>query len=181
MNDTLTKAINAFLERATAVNRSGRTLTAEELADLQDKLGTPLPDWLTNMLATFPISGIEFQWKAFDGDDSFDGLCTARWPLPQDWIDQSLNRNPGKDLLKQNHLCIAIDEDGTDDPYFIKLDQSDNPAVHLIYHEPIDDADTRIEPFDADHVAPTLSDFFDKTFFDAAYQQPTQPFPAIKP
>ena len=76
---------------------------------------------------------------------------------------------------------MAIDEDGTDDPYFIHLDSGDNPAVHLIYHEPIDDADTRIDTFDADRVADSLSGFFDIAFFDAAYQQPTEPFPTPRP
>ena len=42
---------------------------------------------------------------------------------------------PGLAIFEMGYICIASDPTGGGDPYFININEGDNPAVYQIYHD----------------------------------------------
>jgi hypothetical protein len=166
MNPELKQAIEAFLSRFIESGELGQQAERDEVEVLNRRLGGIIPTWYAELITTYPICGISFQWQAFPPEDEFYGRSSVMWSRPQDTLIESTELYPGIDLLSIGFFNVACDEDGTGDPYFISATDGDNPTLYQIYHEKLIDAETTVGNWDAAIAAASLSQFFDNAIIE---------------
>lgn len=166
MNPKLKKAVEAFLVRFNESAAMGQKAERNEIEEVNKQLGGIIPTWYIELITTYPICGISFQWQAFPPEDDFDGRSWVMWSRPQDTLTESTELFPGIDLLTLGYFNVACDEDGTGDPYFISAADGDNPTLYQVYHEKLTGVETTVGNWDAAVAADTLSQFFDNAIIE---------------
>ena len=166
MDDNLKESLEKFLKRAQEAGVSGERADKGELSKVNDQLGGIIPDWYIELITSYPLCAIYFQWQAYPEEDDFDGRSNIFWSRPSEILKESKELYPGIGLLKEGYFNIACDEDGMGDPYFINADSGNNPAFYRVYHEKVKDPETQIGEHDGRKVSERLSDFFDLALFE---------------
>ena len=148
-----------LVERAEAVGLRGVTIPGNHLRDLVCDLKMELPLWLTELLTTVPLCGLEFGWQAFDAEPRFDGIQWLEWSDAQGIRIESLEGYPGIAILGHGYINVASCSGGTGDPYFVCVNEGSDPPIYQVYHD-ISDKPELILAEGRRVVAPTLSQFF---------------------
>jgi hypothetical protein len=150
-------AATALCERLRSAGAGSFTATEEQCAALAASWGLPLPEWLGILLQTYSLCGAELFWQAYPPDDDFDGRSYVTLAAPDRMVVESVELTPGCEILPLRFVCIAADDDGIGDPYFIPLGEED-PPVYQVHHD-TEEAEYQIGPYQARLVAHHLSDF----------------------
>ncbi|MCP4344326.1 MAG: hypothetical protein GY795_02235 [Desulfobacterales bacterium] len=162
MNIELKKSLDKSLKKAEADGVSGNKASKTEFNDINLKLGGIIPDWYIELLTTYPLCGLVFEWQEYPEEDDFDSRSSVFWSRPSDIWDETHGAYPGAGIFEKGYFNIMCDDDGMGDPYFMSSNDGDNPTVLHVYHEGVIGADTKIGEFDAGIAAKKLSEFIDK-------------------
>jgi hypothetical protein len=152
-------AATALCERLRSAGADSFIATEEQCAALAASLGLLLPQWLSDLLQTYALCGAKLFWQAYPPEDDFDGLSYITLAHPERMAVESVELTPGFEILSLGFICIAADDDGIGDPYFIPSGDED-PPVYQVRHE-MDEEEHQIGPHPARLVARHLSEFFD--------------------
>ena len=153
----LRAAATALCERLRSNGAGSFTATKEQCAALEASLGLSLPQWLSELLQTYSLCGAELFWQAYPPEVDFDGRSYVTLADPGRMAVESVELTPGREILPLGFVCIAADDDGIGDPYFIPIDQGD-PPVYQVRHD-TDEEEHQIGSHQARLVAKHLSDF----------------------
>lgn len=118
-----------------------------------------IPGWYIEMMTTYPLCGLSFEWQAFEPDGNFNGVSTAGWSSPRHMRGEMFDAYPGEAIRPRGYINVALDENGGGDPYFIPTNRGDNPPLFQVYHDVSDDPDEIIQD-GMKMAAEKLSDFF---------------------
>ena len=147
------------MERAERDGLAGRLAAADDLDRLARALGTHLPDWYRDLLATVPLIDLELGVITPDASED-DDISWLLWLGPDAISTESLELHPGSAVLPHGYLCVGGCAHGSGDQYFLNTGAGDDdPPLVQIYH----DLGTEAERILADgvvEIAPTLSAFF---------------------
>ena len=165
MNDELQIAVEAFITKASESGQTGKAVDINECVKFNDKLNLIIPDWYQELITTYPLSGIEFMWQAFEPEEDFDGLSTVWWADTDNIYSETSELMPGARILKEGYFCVACDNIG--DPYFINSKDGENPTVYQVSHELLAESKLIISGFTAKVVGKKLSDVFDNAIFES--------------
>ncbi len=156
----MNKELEGYLKVAKPVEDhdflNGRIVKHVELIELEEELLREIPDWIIAMLTTYPIAGLVFRFEAMNGEtqaiqfNDFDEISDNYYTL-----------NPGCIVADMGYLCIADDPTGSGNPYFIKLEDGDNPPVYQIEHN-FSKNHEQIITNGRHKIAERLSDIFEK-------------------
>jgi len=94
---------------------------------------------------------------SYPPEDDFDGRSYITLADPGRMAVESVELTPGREILPLGFVCIAADDDGIGDPYFIPLGEED-PPVYQVHHDN-DAEEHQLGPHQARLVARHLSDF----------------------
>ncbi len=123
MDSALKNSVEKFLIRAHDAGVSGKIADKDEIIKVNDQLGGIIPEWYIELITTYAICAIEFQWQAYPEEEDFDGRSNIFWSRPSDILKESKELYPGVGLLKDGYFNVACDDDGMGDPYFIKVNE----------------------------------------------------------
>lgn len=135
----------------------GRAVTADEAAELPAALPFALPAWLVNLLRNYPLTESEFSLS--EDDDASEMGAEIKWLTPAQMISEATECFPGMAAAPIGYLPVGMCLEGSGDPYFININNGENPPPVRIPHEAIDDADALREE-EIEIVSPSLSRFF---------------------
>ena len=168
MDRQLEDAVKRFLQRAQQAGMAGELADESEVKKVNEELGGIIPNWYIELVTTYPICALQFQWQAYPEEDDFDGRSSVFWSRPADILKESRDLYPGAGLIKDGYFNVACDEDGTGDPYFINSNEGNNPPLYEVYHERVKDPETQVGEFDGRKASERLSAFFDNALFEAS-------------
>ncbi len=157
VNSALVAAATPLCERLRSAGADSFMATEEQCAALESSLGLTLPRWLSELLQTYSLCGAELFWQAYPAEDDFDGRSYVTLADPDRMARESVELTPGCEVLSLGFVCIATDDDGIGDPYFVPVEQED-PPVYQVHHDN-DEDDHQIGPHQARRVAQHLSEF----------------------
>ncbi|MFO7603600.1 MAG: SMI1/KNR4 family protein [Gammaproteobacteria bacterium] len=165
MNNELKLAVETFISKASESGQTGKAIDKNECIQLNEKLNLIIPEWYQELITTYPLSGIEFMWQAFEPKEDFDGLSTIWWADADNIYSETSETMPGAKLLKEGYFCVACDNDGIGDPYFINSTDGENSTVYQVSHELLAESELIISGFTAAIVGKKLSEVFDNAIF----------------
>ena len=155
---TVRLAAEDLVARATARGIHGRTLTLEERQRVSSSLSI-YPAWLLDLLSHVPLCDLELGWQAFDPEPDYDGVNWVRVSDADGLLWESLEGYPGLGILPAGYVNFGGDADGGGDPYFLPVNEGDDPPLYQVYHDV--GADTEIILTEGRRlVTPQLSEFF---------------------
>lgn len=162
---TVRSAAEALVARAAALGKRGRTLSPDE----RERLAAALPQypaWLLDLLFAVPLCGLELGWQADAPEPDYDGLAWL-WVSDGDGIlKESLELYPGLAILSAGYVNFGGDATGGGDPYFLPIQEGEDPPLYQVYHDVGEDAPTILAQ-GRQLVAPRLSEFFRTTLLDS--------------
>ena len=143
-----------------AADLRGRTIDAQEAADIAARLGSGLlPARFLEWLRSHPLVGTEFSLSE-EEDESGLGV-DMKWLTPAQMIDEMTETWPGIAAAPAGYLAIGSCLDGSGDYYYLKAGTDDDPPLVRIPHEAVGPDDKLIEDR-IQIVSPRLSDFLRK-------------------
>lgn len=157
INPALQAAASSLCERLRSAGARSFMASEQQCAALTVSLGLSLPHWLSELLQTHSLCGAELFWQAYPPETNFDGRSYITFADPDRIVLESVELTPGREILPLGFVCVATDDDGIGDPYFIALDQED-PPVYQVHHDN-DEDEHQIGPHQARLVARHLSEF----------------------
>jgi hypothetical protein len=134
MNQHLYNAALELVVKAREKGRIGKTADDMSLNRLQNEIRN-IPRWLTQLLGTVPLCGLEIGWQAWEPEESYDGFEWMEINTPQSILNESLDYIPGVYVLEKGYICFAGDSMGGGNPYFIPVNQSDDPPIYQLHHD----------------------------------------------
>lgn len=158
-------SVEKLLNRAEKFGVKGTIANRAEIEEINIKLGGVIPTWYIELISTYHLCELEFEWQEYPTEDDFDGRSSVFWSRPSEIWNETHEAYPGVGIFQEGYFNIACDDDGMGDPYFISANDGDNPTVYHVYHEGVTGADTKVGEFDAGIAAQKLSGFFDKAIF----------------
>lgn len=161
----LSGVAQVLADRAAALGKPGRTLSSDERQRLTDAI-PDYPGWLLDLLSTVPLVGLELGWQADDPDEDDDGLAWVRVSDGDGILRESLELYPGLDILPAGYVNFGGDAIGGGDPYFLPINEGEDPPLYQVYHDGGDDAATILAEGRV-LVAARLSDFFRMAVLDS--------------
>lgn len=135
---TVREAAIALVARALALGKKGRVIPADEMQEVIDELGGTYPTWLAELLTTVPICGLQIGWQASEADDDISWMEVSDGP---GILSESRDAYPGLAILPAGFVNIAFCVMGSGDPYFISINEGDDPPLYQVYHDVSDQAD----------------------------------------
>ena len=159
MDARVKQAASGLVERATTAGLVGAVADVAQLHQLNQDLGGKLPDWYAELLATFPLCGLELGWHDDDDEDT-DDVWWMLWSTPEHLRGESLEAYPGLAILERGYINVALCAHGSGDPYFIPTDKGENPPIYQVYHDVSDEADEILKE-GLKLVSASLSEFFE--------------------
>ena len=135
MNPKVRDAALRLVGRAEAQSRRGATADAQALAGLALETHGRIPPWYIELLTAIPLCDLELGWPGYPPTEDDPGTAWMQWSNVKDMRQESLNRHPGLDILDHGYLNVALDIDGNGDPYFIPVEEGDDPPVYRVYDE----------------------------------------------
>jgi hypothetical protein len=157
MNQNVLASALEVVERAKREGQTGRPAASDELNRLARDLGTNLPDWYRELLASVPLIGLEFGVVVPESEP--DEVSWLEWLSPGSICSESLELYPGIAVLRHGYLCVGGCSHGTGDQYFLKISAGDDPPLFQIVHDVGDEADLILQN-GLIEIAPALSVFF---------------------
>jgi hypothetical protein len=179
MNSELRKSIEHLIE-AHPVLKQGRKAEMSEITDLNRECGGIIPEWLIELLTSYPLCGAQFGWESPDlaeeaeedlknlswtsallylaKKDSYPLLAWVDWSTPEAMREVMLETHIGIELLKHGYINVAQDG-STCDPYFVPINRGDNPPLFVVSACAPEDADLIMNE-ELSLVSETLSDLF---------------------
>lgn len=154
----LRDAAESLVSRATACGMRGRTLTSAEIETLSRALKGVYPLWLSDLLVSFPLCGLELGWQAYPPESDYDGIEWLEWSDAVGVISESLECYPGLAILPAGFVNIASCSGGSGDPYFVSIHEGEDPPLYQVYHDVSDRAEVILAEGRV-LVAPHLSEF----------------------
>ena len=156
---SLLEAALSLVERASARGKRGRLLTNAELQTLQQKLGGVYPVWLSDLLTSAPLCGLELGWQAYPPEGDFDGIQWLEWADAAGVVSESVDCYPGAVILPSGYVNVASCSGGSGDPYFVCIHDGQDPPLYQVFHDVSDQPEVILAEGRA-LVAPSLSQFF---------------------
>jgi hypothetical protein len=129
------------------------------VARLQKTLTVPLPTWYGELLTKYPLAGAYMEYPLHEPDGEYDGFETLRLARLEDIYNETEKAYPGIAIKNLGFACLAIDPTGGGDPYFMKIDEGDNPPVYQVYHDGNTDGAVIVEKW-MNKIADSLAEFF---------------------
>jgi hypothetical protein len=133
--------LNEFINRFPKINQFGKITTIQEFENLSPKIKSLLPEWLLNLMQKYPLAGAEIGIPYNFGQEEFIGKPSSELPILNITINDlktieeyTLNLFPGYILASHNYICIAIDNDATQEGIFINIKET-NPKLFLVFHD----------------------------------------------
>lgn len=141
MDDAIRKYLKEFFSvNANAID-STQKITKNRFDVLDNRVKEFIPDWYKELLSDYPISKLEIQIPFDFGQPEFIGKPIDELPLLSitmndlDEINEEMIKYfPGNELIKINYLCIAIDNDSTQEGIYINTLEL-NPPLLLVFHD----------------------------------------------
>jgi hypothetical protein len=144
---------------------NGRVISDTEAARLRKALpGALVPDWLIEILTSYPLTGVEFELS--EEDDESELGAEVEWLAPKAIIEESTKLFPGIAAIKLGYLPIGECLTGSGDPYFLKMDGGDDPPLVRIPHEAGDGKSRNLDESQIEQVARSLSKFLQQASID---------------
>ncbi len=112
----------------------GKVLEYSEYEELDDDLKKAIPDWVVLMLTSYPIAGLIIRFKTLAGEVipiQFSGFAELS--------DNFHIEPPGIHLGKLGYICVADDPSEVEHPFFININEGDNPPVYQIKASTLED------------------------------------------
>lgn len=165
MNNQLLNSVQEYIERVKSFNPYllGDKWSEKEIENVEKKLKITLPLWYKKLLASFPIREMDIGTQLYEPDDDFDGVEYVTFSGIN--VVECLDAVPGCEIFERGYICIGIDISGSGDPFFISLNEGDNPPVYQVYHDVGEDADEILKEGKV-LVSNSLSDFFKHAIID---------------
>ncbi len=162
MNIDVENSFIAFLER---VSKVGRKATLEEINSINRDCNNIIPNWYAELLMKYPICGLELGWQQFEPEEDFDGINWMQWSKPEMMKSEMIEAYPGIAIYKHGYLNVATCSHGSGDPYFININEGENPRVLQVFHDVSEKFEIIVKE-GIDIVAESLSEFFKKAKSD---------------
>lgn len=156
MNNKAEKSLDLLFKR---VSKIGRKATIEEINSINQDCNNIMSDWHAEILLNYPICGLELGWQQFEPEDDFDGINWMSWSNPEWMKSEMIEAYPGIAIYKHGYLNVATCSHGSGDPYFININEDDNPRVLQVFHDVSDNYELIIAE-GIDVITESLSDFF---------------------
>jgi len=156
---TLKQAVEGFVARASARGFHGRTLSVAEIQSLDIALAGAYPTWLAELLSAVPLCDLQLGWREYGPDASFYGVEWLNWCGAAGVISESVNCYPGCAILSAGFINVASCSGGSGNPYFISVNEGDDPPLYRVLHDVSDRTDIILAE-GRETVAPHLSEFF---------------------
>lgn len=121
---------------------------------LDKKIQTCLPFWIKSMLIDFEIANLIIDFKAIDIE-----RLSIQFNCFKAIEDACLHRYPGCAIFDLSYIGIGEDPTGSGDPFFINLNEGNNPPVYQIFHD-VSDIGEKILQKGKKRIAHKLSDIF---------------------
>ena len=154
INSELLSEIKKFFNKDQPIKFEGEKEEKESFDLLGAELKSILPNWYYELLTKFPINGLTIDFH-MDADDErsiefvgFEGIQ-----------DEFYDLYPGCAIGNLGYLCIGEDPTGGGDPYFININEGDNPPVYQIYHD-VSDVGEEIIQEGREKIVNQLSELF---------------------
>jgi hypothetical protein len=159
MSDIVREAAEELVHRARASGHMGKTIARDDMDQLVADTGGRIPPWLADLLVSTPLSGLELGWQACEPEADFDGVRWLELSDARDIRSESVECYPGFAILDRGFISIASCTHGSGDPYFISVDEGDDPPVYQVYHD-VGEQPGEILAEGRQLVARSLSEFF---------------------
>ena len=153
-------SVEAVLERRKD-ELGGRSITNDEARDLQRDISPSLlPQWLLNLMATYPVIGARFRLSE-NQDQSGLGV-DMKWLTPGQMVSEAKEAQPGIAAAVSSYLPIGMCLQGSGDPYFLQAGSGEDPPVVRIPHQALD-GEYRLQEDQVEIVSENLSKFLSET------------------
>lgn len=129
MNTHVLTAAQGFVEKATAKGRKGAVADAAKLSALNQEMDGRIPEWLMELLTRVPLCGLVL------GVETSEGSHSVGWNGVRGMRNESLEAYPGVAILERGFLNVASDFTGGGDPFFIAVDDGDDPPLYQVSHD----------------------------------------------
>ena len=133
---------------------NGIKQTESDLEQLKDEVKQIIPSWVKHMLIDFKIANL-----ILDFNSQADEQISIQFNSFKQIEDACLNMYPGCAIFELGYIGIGEDPRGSGDPYFIKIDEGENPPVYQIYHD-VSDKGEEIVKHGKELISNKLSDIF---------------------
>lgn len=157
----LTKEIEKLLDSIESV---GTIVDRAEIISLSNDIGGVIPDWYVDLLAKYPLTGLELGWLAYPeqcGDDQLSWV---------EFIDMDTLRElntasfPGILLNPLGYLVFAYGTTWAGNCLAFHVADGDNPPIYEIWHDAASDKDEMLNSIaefkGVTKISDQLSDFF---------------------
>ncbi len=130
-----------FIKNYPQIKKLGSKITNQEVEQLNPKIKSVIPKWYIDLLQKYPIAGVDIGIPYDYGQEEFIGKPLSQLPILNITIndlktieDYSLNYFPGCYLLSKKYICIAKDNDCTQEGIYINVTEPD-PKFLLVFHD----------------------------------------------
>jgi hypothetical protein len=96
---------------------------------------------MAELLTAIPLGGLEIGWQAYEPKDDYDGVEWIELSDASGIRSESIECYPGLAILPAGYINIGSCSGGSGDPYFISVDEGDDPPVYQVYHDVGDTAE----------------------------------------
>ncbi|OHX63786.1 hypothetical protein [Flammeovirga pacifica] len=133
---------------------NGIKQTESDYELLKDEVKQIIPNWVKHMLIDFKIANLILDFK-FQEDEQISIQFNSFKQIE----DACLNMYPGCAIFELGYIGIGEDPTGSGNPYFIKIDEGENPPLYQIYHD-VSDKGEEIVKQGKELISNKLSDIF---------------------
>lgn len=159
MNSNVKIAIQNLIDKSS--NKFGLVIESDQWDNLNHRMNQKIPDWFKWLFITYPLA---HSILVINDKEDEEMEYTLEFVSPDCIINESIECYPGCAILDYGYICIATDLTGGGNPYFINLEEGDNPAVYQIYHD-VSDNGEEILAEGKQKIADSLSELFERGQF----------------
>ncbi len=157
MKNKLEIAVEKLISKSGDSFGKGLIVARQKWNSTNKAMGGRIPEWFIDLFTSYPLSHALIEIKDRE-DDEMEYVLEFVSP---EWMEsESLEAYPGCAILEHGYICIAADPTGGGDPYFINVNESDDPAVYQIYHD-ISDVAEEIIAHGRQKIAESFSELFE--------------------
>jgi hypothetical protein len=126
----------------TRLERPGKLIAREQFQELRDHLGAIVPSWLVDLMAEFPLAGIQIGVKVTDKFAGFEDE-----PVMFEWGDSALIKEintksyPGMYLFTRGYIALGCGIEWAGNILVMATNSEDPPLYevwHDISHDPVE-------------------------------------------
>lgn len=109
---------------------NGITQDDTDFKKLKNEVKQMIPSWIKSMLLDFKIANLILDFKTNEDEE-----LSIQFNTFEQIENACLNMYPGCAIFELGYIGIGEDPCGSGDPFFIRIDEGDNPPVYQIYHD----------------------------------------------